>query len=1154
MKPLQRYSANYARVNAHFVLQNLQPVPPDNQTDSLVLVLKNILQRGNPTLLSQFLKAQIGTIDLQPEFQLLSQQTPQWHRTILGDEEHQYFPARQFYYDIIPRYFGDYAFIQQLLLPEVPVLDILQKDIPTLREQRVDFYLPLARLVIEIDGAQHLNGIDAHKDKQRNTILKKHGFKTIRISTAELNEAAALQVKIKAISQHLAAPSIRAQLEQYRAAQLPPQVLQATAIIRLQILLLELLQRQQLQLEQEWQLNLILSPEEDLGDFAELAVADLQLWLQQLYLLRHKKQASLRQAKIRRFFSRKEAPYTPGWINIDFSVLQRWTDEADLHPDLLFVRADYWEQQRNFFRVSTGPLIDYHITDQDREPLTFFLQNIFDKEDFREGQLPIINNVLNRRDTIGLLPTGGGKSLCYQLPSLLQPGVSFVVCPIKSLMQDQKRTMDEAFINHTQLINSDQSPQEKEQVQAAFAKKQYLLIWISPERFQIKTFRQYLQQLSNQTPVAHAVIDEVHCLSEWGHDFRTAYLNLGRSIERFCPGARYIGLTATASINVLKDIRVEFGRKQTPVDEGNVLSLLDYSRPELDFEVVETQNALHDLKDYLKQFQVFDQQAKAALVFTPTVNGLAGCFHLANSLNTVQPAQVKWYSGEVPKIKSHADGQVIKVEPLMPPDEFKRYKARVQQEFQENQFPVMVATKAFGMGIDKGNIHYTFHYGLPGSVESLYQEAGRAGRWDKKDPDLAHLQARCKILYTKENAVGQPFIDKLFDIETPFQRIKEIIEKVKWEGKDIFRQFFLFSQGQLDSQEWVRLLSMMIKAYYPKPGSKTAKVTIYYSDCVSKMRKLGFEGRTQALTDLAEKAIYKLSILGIVRDWTKDFISHFEVVFQPSNQDTVFAALQTYLRKYEPQLDLRAALEQLDEHLSPTRKCIWYLQDWTFRQIIYNRKQSLKTLVDWCNDFPELGNEGFKERLNSYFRFNETTFKYQHLAEHPEDYEHWFAVFYLAADTPAEPERYIFDLHPEDAQRKAMIQLRDGLSRFLETYANNTGLNFISGLLRLYTGDFQNTDGRPRFRAAWTDIQTRFSLAVQKDIVERTLELCSRFPAPPREDLGLFLLEYYPEQAVYFAERLDVPQILDQAIRERLQRLQQLNHQLQQTYEQIGKI
>jgi ATP-dependent DNA helicase RecQ len=242
----------------------------------------------------------------------------------------------------------------------------------------------------------------------------------------------------------------------------------------------------------------------------------------------------------------------------------------------------------------------------------------------------------------------------------------------------------------------------------------------------------------------------------------------------------------------------------------------------------------------------------------------------------------------------------------------------------------------------------------------------------------------------------------------------------------------------------------------------------------------------------------------------------------------------------------------LPHNLTRTAKCIWYLQQWTFENIVYNRKQSLKTLVDWCNEFPALGNEKFKARLDSYFRFTETTFIYQYIAEHPNEYEQWFQAFYIPAEVPEEPDVYILGLHSEEVRRTEMEKLRDGLSRFLETYARNPGLNFISGLVRLYLDDFQNTDGKDRFENAWDYIISTFPPEVQEEILSRTLKVGKVYSAYQREELYEFLVKFFPEKEEVMAEALDVLHMLYQALEMRVEQLKNINDKINQIYEQIG--
>ena len=203
----------------------------------------------------------------------------------------------------------------------------------------------------------------------------------------------------------------------------------------------------------------------------------------------------------------------------------------------------------------------------------------------------------------------------------------------------------------------------------------------------------------------------------------------------------------------------------------------------------------------------------------------------------------------------------------------------------------------------------------------------------------------------------------------------------------------MFLQGQQDIAQEFKVVQLLLSNYF-KPNSKQK---IYFNTISRELRQLQFSGSNENLKEVAQKGIYRLSILGIVKDWTTDFINHFEVEFVSIENDHIKNALFNFLSKYQPDIDLNTELQKVNR---PTfvEKCIWYLLRWTFENIAYNRKQTLKTLSDWCNDFSEIGNEAFKRRLDNYFRFTDTTFLFQHIAENPHDFEEWFDVFYLIKD------------------------------------------------------------------------------------------------------------------------------------------------------------
>lgn len=1121
-----------------------------NQTNAdllpILYVTKNILQRGFPTTLSKYLQSQLGEIHkldyFEERFLFATKQRPVWNDTIKGDREHNYYPAKDFFENIIPNEFGEFSFIQSLLIPEIEINEITGEDDKNFINQQVDFYLPQAKLVIEIDGQQHkLDEVTRVSDSKRDNYLSGKGITTIRITTKELQNGT-YTLKVETILKHFARYEkllnfYKTACEKIEKNQLSEDEIKTkllpTAIIRFQVLLLELLTHKYLTLDEDWNFNIL--AHEDLPDFAELAINDLLIWIDKLWQLKNKQE--LKKPNFNITITNDKASFQPTTkaINIDFSLFKRYTDENKISDDIIFVRTDYFDivKDKNYFRVSTTEPINYNVTDEDKTTLEFFLVNIFDKPSFREGQFPIISNALNRKDTIGLLPTGGGKSLCYQLPCLLQPSINFVVCPIKSLMYDQNDNLVKTLVTNVSFITSDLEADEKREIERNFEQGRYLFVWISPEKFQIPSFRDKISAIVANFSIAYAVVDEVHCLSEWGHDFRTSYLNLAKTIDRLSPKdenregkIKFIGLTATASVNVLKDIKIEFARQKQRLEDENIKSLLDYSRKELRFEVINDKgNKIDKLKKLINELKdtesFIETTDKAGLIFTPNVNGAYGCYQVSNTLNTLYQNKVSWFSGDIPKrdVYDEKTGRKIGTEPVMNRDEFNKYKLKVQKDFKENKYQLLVATKAFGMGIDKQNIFYTFHYGLPSSVEALYQEAGRAGRWDKRKKENKSKIGKCFVLHSPETH-DQERVERLFHKDTKFAEMKAISDEVGFGGRDIFKQVFLFVQGQNDIEKDFEIISGVIRIYF----QEKTQVRIFWNDAYSKLK---------INSDVLQKAIYRLSLLGIVSDWTTNFIDHFEVQFKTLDEKHIVKSVSDYIGKYEPNTDISKELQKVQQK-TVLEKAIWYLLNWTFENIAYSRKQSLKTLSDWCSEFED--SESFKQRIDSYFIFSETTFILQHIAENPKDYEKWFEVLTTNNQFPNKTE---------------FEKLKDSISRFLESYRNSIGLNFVSGFVRLALNEYEDSDGKERFESALLSVNETFAQEQQIDFLARLKVIGKHLTEEQKMDLSQSISKYYPEMLEELAEYYDLAYLLNDVYAQKLKEIKKLNKKL---YEQLAEI
>lgn len=415
--------------------------------------------------------------------------------------------------------------------------------------------------------------------------------------------------------------------------------------------------------------------------------------------------------------------------------------------------------------------------------LRYFLQLLFRKRDFRDGQLPILNRALQLQPVIGLLPTGGGKSLTYQLAALLQPGITLVIDPLVSLMKDQNDGLKSNGIDACAVINSSQSGEEKKKNQIRMQESKALVVFLSPERLSIDYFRRSLSAMhSAGVYFAYGVIDEVHCVSEWGHDFRPSYLHLGRNLVEYVRPRKtgnkkkdqltLFGLTATASFDVLADVERELsGDGAFPLTADATVRYENTNRLELQYRVVsiptkpadskwdifkqkmeEAAQVVQNLAESLRELQTPEAIARIKERFEQRetitdeayrrqiqrrkleveieddwykedndcqVGLIIFCPHRAGGLGVYDN---EWDLGVASALE-----RALQVEH----GQFSRFKGgdklENQESFIQGKTPVMMATKAFGMGIDKPNVRFTINMNHSGSLESFVQEAGRAG-------------------------------------------------------------------------------------------------------------------------------------------------------------------------------------------------------------------------------------------------------------------------------------------------------------------------------------------------------------------------------------------------------------------------------------------
>lgn len=501
--------------------------------------------------------------------------------------------------------------------------------------------------------------------------------------------------------------------------------------------------------------------------------------------------------------------------------------------------------------------------------INFFIQNIFRKVSFREGQLPIISRALQQKPVIGLLPTGGGKSLTFQLPTFLQPGLCLVVDPIKSLMEDQVRVLKLNWIDCCDFINSNLKREEKVKKLIDFRYGETMFLFISPERFVMQDFRNIIRTIDVSKfglAFSYCVIDEVHCVSEWGHDFRSTYLMLGKNSQRFAKtksekAVSLIGLTATASFDVLADIERELQIQHNDVADA-IIMIENTIRPELFFRVTDAtdkdrMNVLNtDFEKFGKNLEKINNEEILKKSQQHHFNEFEKRdFATPETRNSVDESKIKFECNDKYLIKeSLADksqndfysiifcptkgnkrngaGEITDTRGV--PFVFEKLSSsskgffyasdedETNQEIQDHfenfitdKSKHIVCTKAFGMGIDKKDIRSTYHYFYSGSLESLVQEAGRSGR-DKKISEANILISKSKYVtldvykFFSENKAC-----KLIQNKFTRKAIRQAFEK-KWNDKA--KVFIDISFSTLD--EAIKEIDLTDFSLLKKDGSK----------------------------------------------------------------------------------------------------------------------------------------------------------------------------------------------------------------------------------------------------------------------------------------------------------------------------------------------
>lgn len=1068
-----RFSSSYINERSNYIiigLENNGKLQNNNQQDvrlDVLAVIQNIIQRGTPTKPSKYLLEKLGTLEHieNRNIELISNKDLEWDSEIKGYEDNKDYPALTFYNEYIYKYLGEYSFIKNLILPEAYLEDIIDKKVSYFKDSQVDFYLREARLVIEIDGLQHNEYAQRMADFERDQEFERYNIKVVRISAECIKEENEnLRNKMIEIKEILEAATEIRELKKIYANEeyeYDERYLNYEMCMRFQLCILNLLNNRKLLNKKE--LKIYIDSEKDRKIF-EVAYKDICLYFENLTNLVGSKKVL---PKLNLTTSNSEGTE----VDID---LFKFYDKKELDDkSTIYIRKDYF--RHDYFKIAGGNKIKYKIEEMGKrkniESLYFMLENLFGYTEFNEGQIDIIKNILALKDTIGILPTGSGKSVCYQIAALLQPGVSFVVEPIVSLICDQKENLDKFNITRTEYITSEKTGREKGEILENLRNGKYQILWISPERFQREGFRKSIAEVSKKIKIVYAMVDEVHCLSEWGHDFRTSYLTLLKTIRRICANINCVGLTATASQFVLEDLKREFN-----VESKDVKSVSSMVRKELKFNIkpVLKNNKVKEIEEIIKSYEEqfgegyykeTGENSKCGLIFSNIAKGgpkNKGCVNVSNELEASLGIEVGQYYSALDN----------------------KEKTETQRKYTNHEISLLVATKAFGMGINKKNVRYTIHKDLPWSIEAFYQEAGRAGRDSDKTKD-----SYCTVLYTGEK--NKEFVEKIFMMDTTVEEIKNIS---RYLSGDLSTIMFLWGEGNDDLNTEVVIMKQVLNKLVEK------QKIVCNTELMTMQR--------------VQKALYRASLLGIVSDWTieygKENIINAELAMEDISPEKIKGNLIKYIQKYDVKFDIDH-LKNIkynrifnDDSLKENTKYIKVLLQWVYDNITYNRKQTIKNMINLCESGKS--QEEIESYIDNYFSFSDRTIILDNIINKPNDVNLWIKYF----RKPMKVNEIDYVQRYED--KEGLINLEASVERYIESYKNNAGLNFIIGILGLVTANLNTKIVKERLDDAFDTVKG-LSSKKELDIFKFCKEISVNIESEQKEILGEILMKNYPRKA-----------------------------------------
>jgi ATP-dependent DNA helicase RecQ len=1043
----------------------------NEEQNSIISVLKKIYTRGTFTFLSNELEGKLQSLFESLDKNLLNYDSFSKFKkafmnskfsTSINDIWLNTEEEKEFYYKILPEILG--ANYQSFTIPQIEISSLIDKNDSSTNHVRVGFAIfhPELKEKIIVEIGRPLHDKIEQWEEEKDRVLRENGYTVIHISAKEINEKTGDNISLlKSKFSSISSPS-KSNLDtnniDFFNQNAVSYVLACKIVHQIQNTILQAIKSEFLDMSDpsKWVILTDLNEsdifnEELASSIFKNAVID--------FIETFKRIAKLYAYKVNDgepkigFYENKDD--LPSSSSIFISFTGKYKSE---------IPAFYIQNMYFPFHIACSPfstnILKNNISNFEQEDIEYFLRYLFRKENFREGQYDAISRILNGKDVLVLLPTGSGKSLIYQLSSFLLPGRTLVVDPIISLMEDQIYNLSINGI--TRCIGISYHMHNKDDMNEIiefFGQGEYFFTFVSPERFQNKKFREELRKLTVSMPISMIVIDEAHCVSEWGHDFRTAYLNIGRISRDYCSKEKIIpplvALTGTASRAVLKDVQRELA-----IDDFDaIVTPKTFDRPELKYKVLnaKSQEKIDVLSGYLENFlpeyfnitksnfyQKAGDEAFAGLIFCPHVNGEFGVDEVSKFIKRKCKIKAEFYSGRSPRsmdLKSFNDN-----------------KLKVTKEFKKDIIPLLVCTKAFGMGIDKPNIRYTIHYGIPNSIESFYQEAGRAGRNRKT--------SLCCIIVSNDDPARTK---RLLDPNTGIEEIASIIKnaEINYSNDDITRALYFHLNAFHGIEKELQVVRDVLQHF----GDLTQRREIILKVSSIESVLTDYSGRNVALEDnstfdrqkvIIEKAIYRLVILGLISDYTIDYYKkEFNIQYSGASKDDIIENYGKYVSSYlfsRKKVEIEKAMKFYSlEFFDFIIEMANLLLKFIYEVIERGRIRAFNEMFHVCIDKPD--DKTIRERI---LRYLESTKYSEELEEliHDEkiDFNQCYNIF-----------------ESVNSNNEA-AELRGQVARYLESYPDHPSLLMLRALSEAFSKNRNYDVSKQNFLASISSALSNYNI------------------------------------------------------------------------------